>query len=201
MNEQVNFSFAPKPVAEAESVHIFSNSLAMSHAASDLPLWRECYIKAFSNFQTMCDHRQNGDHQLQGIDRSVILTNGKQILIDEKIRGRNKKTGKVYTDIALEEKSSIERDTPGWVVKQLLSDYIAYAIAPLGKCYLLPVLQLQEAWLRHGEAWKQTCPKILAPNKGYKTLSWGIPPDVLFKAVGGCLRIDFTPIQFEFDYA
>jgi hypothetical protein len=38
----------------------------------------------------MIDHRQDGEHQRAGIDRSIVLNNSKQILIDEKVR---EKTG------------------------------------------------------------------------------------------------------------
>ncbi len=95
------------------------------------------------------------DHQRNGIDRSIVLQNGKTIWIDEKARGKNKITGKVYTDIALEFLSDEAQKTPGWVCKPLLCDYINYAIIPLGRAYLLPVQQLQTAWNRYGELSQQ----------------------------------------------
>lgn len=145
----------------------------------------------------MHNHREDGQHQRQGIDRSITLSNAKQILIDEKVRWKNKKTGRVYDDIALEVWSDTARKVPGWVCKPLLADYIAYAIAPLGKCYLLPVLQMQQAWTQHGEQWAQQYPNIEAHNEdGYRrwiTTSVCVPPVVLFPAIGQCLRVDFEP--------
>jgi hypothetical protein len=173
--------------------HDFSESLAMSHAASDMPFWREIYQQAFPSMLAMIDHRQDGEHQRAGIDRSVILANSKQILIDEKVRGRNAKTGKVYEDIALEFISDEARKVPGWVCKPLRADYIAYAIAPLGRCYLLPVPQLQSAWEKHGEEWRDSYFEVRAENKGWTTVSVGIPVPVLFKAIGQALRVQFTP--------
>lgn len=176
-------------------MHVFSESLAASHKVSDLPIWEEIYRKSFPGFEAMVDHRQDGEHQRAGIDRSVILSNSKQLLVDEKARERNKKTGRVYDDIALEYLSDEARRTPGWVCKALRADYIAYAILPLGKCYLLPVIQLQMAWARFGADWIERFPKVRAENPGYWTVSVGVPPTVLFPAIGGAFRVDFTPVQ------
>lgn len=177
-------------------IHDFQESLSASHAADQLPIWEKCYRKFFPDFAAMVNHRQDGDHQRIGIDRSVILTNSKQFLVDEKVRFRNRITGKVYEDIALEEYGDEDKGTLGWAEKSLLADYIAYAIAPLGKCYLLPVPQLQMAWRIHKSAWKRTYSfPIRAHNKSWTTISWGIPVPVLFKAIGGCLRCEFEPVE------
>ena len=181
--------------------HNFNDSLAKSHAAVDLPLWDVVYKQAFPYMIAFHDHREDGQHQRSGIDRSVILDNSKQILIDEKARYKNK-NGKIYSDIALEYLSNEERCIAGWVCKPLLADYIAYAILPLGKAYLMPVIQLQLAWKRYGEQWKLDYPfKIKAYNENYgikyTTISVGIPVAVLFKAIGDCLRVNFTPLMGE----
>ncbi len=176
-------------------IHKFASSLAESHAAADLPCWEEMYRKAFPNFAAMVDHREDGPHQRNGIDRSVILSNAKQVLIDEKIRGRNKITGIVYSDIALEYLSDTDRKTPGWVCKPLLADYIAYAIGPIGKGYLLPVIQLQSAWKKHGNEWIRDYKRIRSQNDGWLTTSVGVPVDVLFRAIGSMLRLEFDPFE------
>lgn len=180
----------------APEAYDFGECLERSHAASDLPFWEECYRKFFLTFAVMVDHRQNGEHQKAGIDRSVILQNSKQILIDEKVRGKNRITGRVYEDIALEEWSKLEARVPGWVVKPLLADYIAYAIAPLGVCYLLPVIQLQAAWKIHHKEWRNPKRRIESKNKGYHTLSWGVDVPVLFAAIGDCLSTTFKACEF-----
>lgn len=177
--------------------HDFAVSLAKSHAAEDLPFWEECYRAAFGGlFQAMHSHRDDGFWQRDGIDRSVTLTNSKQILIDEKVRW------KAYDDIALEYVSNDQSRTPGWVCKPLRSDYIAYAIAPLGNCYLLPVIQLQRAWMNNGEEWIAKAERrdagfrlCRAANKGYTTISVALPVDVLFPAIGSALRVHFTPVK------
>lgn len=176
-------------------MHDFAESLRFSHSASDLPIWEEVYRQAFPSFAAMIDHRKDGEHQRAGIDRSVILENSKQILIDEKVRGKNKRTGVVYDDIALEYLSVAERGTHGWVCKPLRADYIAYAIAPLGRCYLLPVIQLQIAWYRCGDYWIENFQRIVAKNNGYTTISVGVPVKDVFREIGGALRVTFQPIH------
>lgn len=169
------------------TVHDFNESLRRSHSASDLPIWLEIYRKAFPTLQAAIDHRQDGEHQRAGIDRSVILSNSKQILIDEKVRW------KAYDDIALEYWSDRDRRIPGWVCKPLRADFICYAIAPIGRAYLLPVPQLQQAWEKYGGAWRSAYPDCNAYNKRYVTVSCPVPVAVLFKAIGECLRVTFTP--------
>ena len=180
------------------TTHDFQKSLKKSHAAEDLPFWLEAYRAAFPTMRAMVNHREDGDHQRAGIDRSIVLENSKQILIDEKVRYRNS-NGQVYTDIALEYLSDQARGTPGWVCKPLLCDYIAYAIAPLGICYLLPVTQLQSAWVNHGEQWISKYFSVVAQNKSngnyWKTISVAVPAGEVFKAIGQCLRVRFIAYE------
>ena len=119
----------------------------------------------------------------------MILENSKQILIDEKIRW------KPYPDIAVEFMSNDRTGAPGWACKPLRADYIAYAIAPLGMCYLLPVIQLQQAWRRKGEIWKASCFIVRAPNRGYTTLSAAVPVHELFSEIGRALRVPFAALE------
>lgn len=175
-----------------ERVHDFYESLENSHRHADLPLWGELYRAAFPTFQGMFAHSNDGEHQRAGVDRSVLLTNGKQILVDEKIRFKD------YGDILLEYLSNKERNIPGWVCKPLRCDYIAYTVAPTGKGYLLPTIQLQEAWRRNKHLWMQDRYfTARAPNElngqRWTTLSKAIPVVELFKAIGACLRVEFTP--------
>lgn len=178
----------------------FEKDLARSHAEEDNPVWEKVYRQAFPGMQIMTNHRDNGPWQQQGIDRSITLANSKQILIDEKVRFRNKKTGEVYRDIALEYLADKQRKTPGWVCKPLLCDYIAYMIAPLGECYLLPVVQLQHAWEKNKTSWLGRYPIISAQNErngkvAWVTLSCCVPENVVFRAIGKCLRVYFEAFE------
>lgn len=166
--------------------HNFSESLKKSHDAENLDIWKEIYEKAFPTMQEMINHRQDGDHQRLGIDRSIILRNSKQILIDEKIRF------KPYDDILLEVWSDYERKKPGWVAKDLLCDYIAYAIKPIGKCYLLPVPQLRMAWKNNGQKWWDNNFKPMANNGSWITASVVVPASELMKEINNALLVNFT---------
>jgi len=178
-------------------VHDFEDSLQRSHEAHDLPIWEEMYRQTFPDMIAMHDHREDGYWQRAGIDRSIILKSSKQILVDEKVRGRNRKTGRIYRDIAIEYVSNNRTDAPGWAEKELAADYIAYAIAPLGLGYLLPVLQFQAAWRRHKEEWLKRFPNKIAANNGYDTLFCPVPVKVLFPAIGEVFRPTFTPVEWE----
>ncbi len=178
-----------------ERKHDFKECLAFSHLGSSMSFWEGVYRTFFPTMMNMLDMRHDGPHQRNGVDRVITLHNSKQVTVDEKLRGRNRKTGKVYEDIALEEFSDEARKTPGWVTKPLMCDYIAYAIAPLGKCYLLPVIQLQTAWLMNCSVWKQTCFEVRAYNKGWVTVSWAVPVKDVFRAVGACLRAEFEKFE------
>lgn len=176
--------------------HDFSESLAFSHDFEDNPVWSYVYKKAFVDMVEMVSYRQDGFWQREGIDRGVVLSNTKQIFIDEKVRGRNKITGKVYDDIALEIYSNEEKKSPGWITKQLRADYIAYLIAPLGVCHLLPVVQLQAAYSANKDSWIDKYRNLIrSKNNGYTTLSIGIPVNVLYPAIGSQLRVNFSPFE------
>lgn len=169
-------------------IHSFDTCVSSSWAASDLPLWGDCYRQFFGLDCTLVDHRADGPHQRAGIDRSVIMSDSKQILIDEKIRWVD------YGDIALEEWSK-ESMIPGWITKPLRCDYIAYAIAPAGKCYLLPVIQLQKAWRKNNEQWKINYDAIRARNETYTSISWPIPVDKLMLSIAAVSIATFNPIS------
>lgn len=132
------------------------------------------------------------------IETESRMRTGKIVLIDEKVRFRNQ-NGLCFEDIALETWSDFEKETPGWIVKPLLADYIAYAILPLGRCHLFPVPQLQSAWRLRGADWRKDYPTIRAVNEGYWTECVCIPADVLYRAIGSCFRTTFAPTDERFE--
>ena len=177
----------------------FDVCLEESDGASDLPFWGNVYRSFFPTMLSETRHSGAMGHQSAGIDRTVFLSDGRAIRVDEKVRWRNRKTGRVYEDVLLEYKDGAALEKPGWVCKPLLCDYIAYAIAPLGRCYLLPVVQLQLAWDRHGNEWISECPRIPSNSfrngRHWKTLSVGVPYKTLFSAICGCCFCEFDPME------
>lgn len=168
-------------------VNCFKEDLEYSHAADELPIWEEVYANAFPGYKACISNRADGQLQRAGIDRTVVLDCGKAVYIDEKVRRVD------YNDILLEYISNDRTKSPGWVEKPLMCDYIAYAILPSGKCYLLPVPQLQLAWKRNKVKWIEQFNTKAASNEGYRTISCPVPISVLFSEIGQTLRVSFTP--------
>ena len=176
--------------------HDIKNSLALSFDLEGASFWQEVYSSLFPDMAAFIRHSDDGDHQRLGIDTSVIMSNSKVFTVDEKLRYAD------FGDIALEEWGDYGHRLPGWAVKSLLCDFILYAVLPAGKAFLLPTIQTQNAWRTHGEEWKQEYKDkiIIAPNRDgrgreWQSVSWGIPVSVLYKAIGGQLRMNFQPVE------
>ena len=157
--------------------HDFKEQLAYSEEASGESFWDAVYRKAFPN---MVNHMlASGDHdsQRRGIDRVVMLSNGRTLYIDEKKRKKD------YPDILLEYISCDTTDAPGWMEKDLSIDYLAYAFMPSQRVYLLDWLMLRRAWERYSKEWKEKYDCVPAQNVGYKTWCVAIPIPVIMSAV------------------
>lgn len=114
--------------------------------------------------------------QRLGIDKLLHMENGQRITIDEKKRRTD------YGDILLELWSVYEQGKKGWLFTSFCH-YVAYAIMPRGKIYLIPVALLRMAWEHNSKEWERTYKKIDAQNAQYKTVSIAIPSDVLLAAI------------------
>lgn len=171
--------------------HDFTECLEQSHQCEDAPYWIEIYQNAFPNLQAAISHRKDGQHQRNGIDRSLILDNGKQLFVDEKARFG--KYGAYRGDILLEYVSNNVTGALGWVEKPLLADYIAVAFTVSGHAFLLPVPQMQAAWQKHKDEWVSKYSVPPAQNRSYQTLNCCVPTSELYAAIGKMLRVNFTP--------
>jgi len=182
----------------------FTEDLKFSHNMSDLPVWEAIYRQAFPLFLSMVDYRHEGNHQRRGIDRIIFMRNGKSVAVDEKVRRKHYPIAEILGgfDVALEFISVDTQNKPGWVCNpDIDADYIAYAIKPLGKGVLLPVLQLQSAWERNKETWLSEYRRGIADNRDrrtgrlmYRTHNCCVPVNVLMRAIGGELRF-FFPVD------
>lgn len=151
--------------------HSFHEDLAYSHSQADHPMWHQIYRQAFPTMRAMVDVRQDGWAQRGGIDRVVTLNCGRTVTIDEKVRRM------AFKDIHLEwgHEFGNGRLEPGWIEKDLACEYIAYAWQPLRIGYLLPFLQLREAWRRNGERWKGAFYQAEAKNCRYVSIGVCVP--------------------------
>lgn len=178
----------------------FKEKLDFSKAASLHPVWEQLYRKRFPGMIKMIDMSHPGIHQKRGIDRILVLSNAKTVTIDEKVRTED------FKDIALEFESVRKKgrgSKPGWVCNPDYDcDYIAYAIFPIGKAYLLPTKQLQLAWETNKEEWiskyrKDFHVSYTEDYGKYETRFCPVPADVLFEAIKYSHRFVFPPIGKE----
>ena len=163
--------------------HRFHDSLALSESFTDAPWWIDMYRRAFPKLASAVAVRNDGWAQRGGIDRVLTLDCGRTYTVDEKVRMED------WPDILLERWSDEARRVPGWVQKPLACDFIAYAFAPSGVCYLLPVVPLQRAWRQHGKEWIRLYGTRRAQNVGYVSVSVPVPKDVLMRAIADAMIV------------
>lgn len=160
-------------------IHRFQEDLEYSQSASEEGFWSAVYGSAFPGCVSVINNRKN-PAQYAGIDRTITLPSGSTIYIDEKKRRDE------YSDFLLEVVANDKTGAPGWIEKDLLIDYLAYAFMPSRRCYLFPWLLLKRAWAKWGDRWKAEAKAnragfrtIWAENPGYKTWSITVPEAVL----------------------
>lgn len=165
----------------------FEDDLAFSHAQADAPWWHEVYRKAFPNMATLVDVRPDGWAQRGGIDRQIVLTDGTVIKVDEKVRRE------AYDDFALEYWSDVDRQTPGWICKDLTCDFIAYAFVPTQTCYLLPFQLLRRCFRENWPEWKLKYKPRTSHNetegRKWTTKFIPVPIPVVLDAIRDCMVI------------
>jgi hypothetical protein len=187
-----------EPVMLNAVVHSFGSQLEYSANLSDEAGWIDFYRTLWPDMIVAVRIDQNSQYQKWGIDRKILLKNGKEFTIDEKKRKVD------YGDILLEShsvcnfdydrKEVISWSKPGWAIDQdKRCDFIAYAIPTAGKCYLLPFEILRQTCMNHFEEWsynEKYYPKP-AKNAGYTTVNFAIPFPVLQAAMWNTMKRQF----------
>jgi hypothetical protein len=172
-------------------VHSFEERLAWSRSMSGKVWWGECYRRFFlDDGFTMQTVEADGWAQRAGIDRIVTLSSGRAYTIDEKVREFE------YHDVLLELLSNEARRTPGWAAKDLACDFIAYGVAPTGRCHLFPFPTLRRAVQVLLPRWQADarCRIVRAPNPTYTTLSIAVPTDMLLDAIRDACSVTMPPM-------
>jgi len=165
------------------TIHDFKERLAYSEKSSDEPFWFEVYKNAFPNIVNIMSCPGDTKSQRDGIDRIVLLTSGKIIKIDEK------KREKEYKDILLEYLSNDYTGAVGWIEKDLLIDYLAYAFMQTKKVYIFPWDILKRVWYENKKEWLEKYKIPPAQNKGYKTFNVAIPIEILSNKIKEALVV------------
>ena len=153
--------------------------------------WETVYRKLFVNYSNSMPSLENSQSQRFGIDKIIHLTNGKTIYIDEKIRS------KVYDDILLEYISNDKTNSPGWIEKELLIDYLAYAFLPSKTVYVFDWSLLRRTWLYYKNDWLSKYQIVKAQNNYYVTYSVAVPIKILRVAVDLATVIRLDDFEFE----
>lgn len=163
----------------------FGDDLAWSHELACQPFWRGIYQKKWPTIAKVVDLSHDRQAQREGIDKTIILQDGREIQVDEK--GRREDYGDVALELRHEFRDS-ERVEVGWALKPTRSDWWPYAILPARQVWFLPVARIQE-WLEVLDAFDLSdqlarsyggTVKRSKKNKDYDTINFCLPPDSLF---------------------
>ena len=164
----------------------WAEELEFSNEQSAAKFWDELYNRAFPRHVAVIDLSFDCVANRNCVDKLITMPNGKTIGIDEKVRRKD------YGDIALEFISNDKTGAVGWIEKDLICDYVAYAFIDTGKAFLLPFIQLQNVWRDNKAAWIAEFGAKKAKNLDYFSHFVCVPIAVLFKALGEQLRLSFS---------
>ena len=129
--------------------------------------------------------------QYLGIDKLLYIDG-----VENPLRIEEKYRTEWYHDIALEYISNSSTNNPGWMEKYTLCDYLFYAVLP--KSYLIWLYwpHLKWLWELHKHEWipygiqeVKGFKYIVAFNKGYTTLSVGVPIELLVQELGNSIWV------------
>ena len=85
--------------------------------------------------------------QKVGADIKVTLKSGDSFYVEEKIRLTT------YPDLLLETKSSIERNTPGWIEKESISEWLVYFCKDTKRIFVMKMKDIQTEYNERKTAW------------------------------------------------
>ena len=180
----------PDQRADVSAVtHDFHERLEFSAKLSDESSWVDFYRGLWPDMVSATRLDRDSEWQRDGIDRVVFLSNGRQLLIDEKKREATDKKGQPYLDVLLEEWSVFHREADkrnkiGWALdRKKRCDFIAHAIPLAHRCYLLPFELSRLAFTTHRSDWARTFGTRDAKNDGYVTRNVPVPWKTLHAAI------------------
>jgi hypothetical protein len=152
-------------------VYNFQDQLRKSEARDLEPFWECVYRRAFPDMLSHMRVPGPSEAQRLGQDRVLQLACGEVLHVDEKVIGERNDDKALFLEFV----SVDTQGKPGWIEKELRTDFIAFGFAHLRSCYLLPWPHLRAAWRATGEAWKQRFGVRKIPNEGYHTHGVTVP--------------------------
>lgn len=156
-------------IRELPVKHDFRESLSKSERDARDPLWGIVYAQYFVDFMSM-EYVTDKAQQRRGIDRIITLKNNVKVTVDKKLR-----EPQYWGDVFVETVSVDTTGAPGWALKSLDCDYMAYAFRASKVCYIWPFHAVRRAWEANAERWTRQYPNKGAANVGYKTRGVIVP--------------------------
>lgn len=189
------------PDTEAEiyritNLNVFQRQLKSSYDRQLNELMNDFYKSFFSDAQEIIVHDATSTDpnvkkldkrlQKQGIDKTILLKNGKKCTIEEKFR-EPKFWNNRSTDILLEYISIDKDDIPGWVYTSK-ADYlvILYKNESIeeSQVYVFPFNPIRE-WVMHNDLKFKSYPDVVAHNTNWNTISKIVPVNDIFMMLSG----------------
>ncbi len=176
------------------NLNIFQNQLSDSYNEEMNQKLNAFYKSFFGNIKEIKVHdisskdkndkKKDKTMQQQGIDKTLVTNDGKQIFIEEKSR-EPKFWDNRLTDILLEYISIDNRDIPGWVYTSR-SEYIVILFKNIdidkSQLYVFPFKPIRE-WVRKNDARFKSFSDIIAHNVAWNTISKAVPLDVVLNEI------------------
>ena len=178
----------------SQKIYEFQKDLSTSQQEASDADWYSIYEKMFVDFNNM-GFVKDKETQAQQIDRVILLNNGAEINVEEKVDYYNNQR------VALELVADVEHHKLGWMEKPSNSQWLAYKKQALGQCLFLPMRALKEAYKANAGKWQALAANEQedykfgrAQNKGYSSISLLVPIKELLGTVRGAKLITYKVV-------
>jgi len=146
--------------------HSFTEYLAKENREATSPTWVTIYRQFFPSFETSAVAPRGSDLQRCGVDRTLTLSSGKTVMIQEKTRSKD------YGDLLIE--FGHTHGGCGWI-DTCAADYLCYLSRDTGVARLWNMSTLRRAWLMNRHRWIAAHRIVTAENESYTSLSVAVP--------------------------
>ncbi len=143
----------------------FHESLKQSENAIPLDFYKSIFGSG-SLVETIPAHTEL---QTQGADVKITCPSGRVFYCEEKIRQRD------FDDLLLETKSCVERNTPGWIEKPSIADFLVYFCQDSKRVFVLKMKEIQNEYSERKAVWLDRGRVVTADNGFYTSRNVAVP--------------------------
>jgi hypothetical protein len=170
------------------TIHEWQRSLDSATAEARKSYWLDFYRQAFPDFYKVVDVPTDGRAQRGGIDRNVLMRDGTQYRMQEKVRSD------YWGDVLIEVCSDVERQIPGWSRTPADAyDYLAYLVPSFGYGLLFPWPRFRQVLLHFGPDWERLIPHKIAHSRNgsrtWDTDNYPVDTRVLLERIEGSREV------------